>query len=617
MLTEYWYGARRVARALGIEQIGGRPALVSELIDGAESPDHPAARHFLHDLADRFDAAGLPTWQVDPRQPRSLGNILALPDGGYMVIDLESGMVSPLVSPRAGWRALRRGLVPPFDDVYFDLMRAYIDREAGTMRARLGDTWLSELRATLTVAEAEAAAWHAGEPRIWGRCVRGLWTGFGIRRWPAAWHEHMADGQARAAGWIEMTIASWETEGRISADEAACLRVCAEEPQFKAVLPHFGVHLGMSVVLRFPVGSIARAAYTLVNLLLVTLRLLARRIDRHAWRQAAGIHSPLVVLLSAVPGLGTFAYLGSRPVRSHHLLLRVGLDTVMLKVPWRLYERLGLRRLVARALPRVWSPPIATPITIAGRPARLVLAFTVITLALFAADIVLETIDDLLAPSGLLWGQVVRIFDMGGEASLPTWFTILALTVCAGLIGLIAYAKRREHDPFMWHWTGLAILLLGVSADEQAKFHDAPSDVPLRDLLGVGDFLYFAWVIPAVISLGLIGLLYARFIRALPGETRSLMLLAAVVYVTGAIVLEMVSGWYTQGHGKQNLVYGVVTSFEETLELLGIVILLRALLLYIALHVAELRIVFRQPPRVVSGARPALDDQSVHEGGAP
>ncbi|HEX5167305.1 MAG TPA: hypothetical protein VFV93_17995 [Thermomicrobiales bacterium] len=172
MLTEYWYGSNRVARAIAIDQIDGRSAITSEYVPGGPPTDRHAAHAFLDDLARRFDAVGLPTWQVDPRQPRAMDNLLETPDGVYHIIDLESGLVSPLASPRAWWRAFQRGLVPIYDDVYFDLTRAYVDREAPSIREAKGDHWLEELRRLLDEAEAETRAWHAGEPRIWSRFVQ-------------------------------------------------------------------------------------------------------------------------------------------------------------------------------------------------------------------------------------------------------------------------------------------------------------------------------------------------------------------------------------------------------------------------------------------------------------
>lgn len=180
MLTEHWYGERRVARALGIETLpGGRLAIVSERVPGGEPRDLAAARAFLHDAADRFDAVGLPSWQIDPRQPRAIGNIIERPDGAFVIIDLESGLVSPLASPRAWLRAIRRGSVPLFDEVYFDLTRAWVEREANRLRAAHGAAWLAELRALMDAAEAAEQAWHAGEPRVWRRLLRGFWRAIG------------------------------------------------------------------------------------------------------------------------------------------------------------------------------------------------------------------------------------------------------------------------------------------------------------------------------------------------------------------------------------------------------------------------------------------------------
>jgi hypothetical protein len=171
MLTEYWYGESRVARAIGIDRIGGRYAITSEFIAGCTPANRHAAHAFLDDLARRFDAVGLPTWQVDPRQPRSMDNILETPDGTYHIIDLESGLVSPLASPRAWWRAFRRGLVPIYDDIYFDLTRAWVEHEQEAIRAAKGEHWLADLRELLDRAETEALAWHASEPRLWSRLV--------------------------------------------------------------------------------------------------------------------------------------------------------------------------------------------------------------------------------------------------------------------------------------------------------------------------------------------------------------------------------------------------------------------------------------------------------------
>ena len=347
MLTEFWFGRSCVGEALRVEQIDGRWALTGRFTEGSEPADHERARQFLFDLADRFDAAGLPTWQIDPRQPRSLGNVLERADGSYTIIDLESGLVSPLASPRAWWRAIRRGMVPIYDDVYFDLTRKFVAASAERMVAEKGEAWLGRLRDQLTEAESLATQWHAAEPRLWSRAVLLVFSGFGVRPLAHSIRAKVTEGENHAEEWIERSIETWRVEGRINEAEEEHLRTAFRAPDLQAVLPHFGVHLMIGVALRFPIGSIVRASYTASNLLLASARFGLRRTDYRSWRMATRIHSPLVILVAAMPGIGTFAYVVSGPMRSNRTLLRVIFDSLGEKVPFHLYRRLGLRRVIA------------------------------------------------------------------------------------------------------------------------------------------------------------------------------------------------------------------------------------------------------------------------------
>jgi undecaprenyl-diphosphatase len=348
MLTEYWYGSRRVARMVGVEQTGDQYALVSEFVEGHEPSDKAQAKAFLRDLRARFQAAGLPTWQIDPRQPRAVDNLLETRDGTYQIVDLESGLVAPLASIKTWLRAIRRGAVPMFDEVFFDVTREYVATEAESMRATMGDAWFARLNETVNSAEAATAEWHSSEPRIPSKIVGGIWTGYNYRTWPARIKAQTAAGQERAMRSMLGAVDTWLAEGRMSEREAAAVRAQMETPQFQAVMPHLGAHIIITVILRFPFGSMARVAWSSWALMASTGRLLARRIDRKEWKRAFDIHSPFVIALSAIPGFGAFAYLAAKPVRSNRLLVRVMVDAMMLKVPGKLYERMGMRRLIAR-----------------------------------------------------------------------------------------------------------------------------------------------------------------------------------------------------------------------------------------------------------------------------
>jgi hypothetical protein len=176
-----------------------------------------------------------------------------------------------------------------------------------------------------------------------------------IGTWPERLRARRAAGDAWTAAWLASAVAAWETEGRLSAGEAERLRGWLREPHFQTVLPHLSMHLLISAVLIFPFASLTRAGWTLAALLTASMRLLVRRIDRHSWITAWRIHHPLVAALALVPAIGTCAYVVSPALRGETLLARAAFDAALLRVPWRLYERSRLRRLIAR--PAI--PPVA------------------------------------------------------------------------------------------------------------------------------------------------------------------------------------------------------------------------------------------------------------------
>ncbi len=73
-----------------------------------------------------------------------------------------------------------------------------------------------------------------------------------------------------------------------------------------------------------------------------------RKIDRAEWKRAFGIHSPLVMLVAAIPGAGSVAYLASEPIRRNRLMMRVMTDAMLFKLPKRVYLKSGTRKWIAR-----------------------------------------------------------------------------------------------------------------------------------------------------------------------------------------------------------------------------------------------------------------------------
>jgi hypothetical protein len=132
-----------------------------------------------------------------------------------------------------------------------------------------------------------------------------------------------------------------------------------------------------------------------------------------------------------------------------------------------------------------------------------------------------------------------------------------------------------------------------MAADEVASFHERLI-APMRELWGGQDLgvFYFAWVVPGMLLVLVLGLCYLRFLANLPAKTRFAFLAAAALFLGGAIGMELVGGWYAESHGLNTLTYATITTVEEGLEMAGAIVFIRALLVYLADTYAEVRFRF-------------------------
>jgi hypothetical protein len=136
---------------------------------------------------------------------------------------------------------------------------------------------------------------------------------------------------------------------------------------------------------------------------------------------------------------------------------------------------------------------------------------------------------------------------------------------------------------------GLAGIFVYLSADEASFMHELlnPALRPTRLLPGP---LYFGWVIAGIVVTVVVSALYARFVWRLLPSVRRLFLLAAALYLGGALGVEMVSAAHAFRAGTDNLAYSLWTTVEEALEMAGVAVFVYGLLRQLE---AEGPVVFR------------------------
>lgn len=180
-------------------------------------------------------------------------------------------------------------------------------------------------------------------------------------------------------------------------------------------------------------------------------------------------------------------------------------------------------------------------------------------------------------------------FYFDRESNFPSIFSFLLLLTAAALLGVIASHKRRHADPFKFQWRLLAWIFLGLALDEAVSIHELLID-PLRFAFHLSGWLRFSWVLVGVPVVGGLGLAYLRFLQALPTPARVRFMVAGAVYVTGVIGLEMISGCFFVNIEDRSPTYLLLMTLEETAEIVGVLLFIRALLLYLRPQVHRLRL---------------------------
>ncbi len=177
--------------------------------------------------------------------------------------------------------------------------------------------------------------------------------------------------------------------------------------------------------------------------------------------------------------------------------------------------------------------------------------------------------------------QLAEYFDLDIEGNIPTLYSAVSVLACSGLLALIARINWDRPDGKRYYWLGLSILFLFLAVDEGAAIHEELSDF-LEQYMDARGPLFFLWVIPYGIATLVLAFVYLRFLWSLPSATRKRFILAALLFIGGALGFEMLSAIAADRSGYDTVAYSALYTIEETLEMVGIVVFLYALLCHLA-----------------------------------
>ena len=182
------------------------------------------------------------------------------------------------------------------------------------------------------------------------------------------------------------------------------------------------------------------------------------------------------------------------------------------------------------------------------------------------------------------------LFNVDDELNIPAYFSSILLLSSSLLLAIITLLKFKAKDTYRSHWSTLALGFLFMAVDEMLTIHEHLNK-PFIRLMGENrsSLFTFAWVIPGMIIVGLMGLLFLKFLINLPKKHRNAFILAGSIYVFGALGIEMIGANYADSHGLHNLTYSMITICEESCEMAGVIVFIWPLLVYIRDQYKEIR----------------------------
>lgn len=188
-------------------------------------------------------------------------------------------------------------------------------------------------------------------------------------------------------------------------------------------------------------------------------------------------------------------------------------------------------------------------------------------------------------------GRLIPMFSLNSEASIPSTYSSIALLLCSVLLAIITKSKYRQTNRYRRYWKFLSIIFLYLAIDEAASIHELGIGITYK-IIDAGGFFYYAWVIPAIILFSLFSLIYLKFVLSLPKKTRLLFILSAATFMGGAVGVEMICGKIVTLQGENSLIYALMTTVEETLEMVGIAVFIYTLTDYLKKYVKPVIIRF-------------------------
>ncbi|MGH8019998.1 MAG: hypothetical protein ACREIA_17310 [Opitutaceae bacterium] len=177
----------------------------------------------------------------------------------------------------------------------------------------------------------------------------------------------------------------------------------------------------------------------------------------------------------------------------------------------------------------------------------------------------------------------IPLFHLDAEWTIPAFFSTMMLVAASALAAALACFARANGSRWRMRWAILSGGFFYMAVDESISLHETIGD-PIHALLPLkGTIFEYAWVVAAIPLVIVLAVYFLPMLWNMPKADRNRLILAGVVYLGGAIGAETLSGSTDVYIGNDTILYQLTVILEEGMEMAGLGLLIRTLILMLPL----------------------------------
>ncbi|MEO1027783.1 MAG: hypothetical protein AAFX02_01880 [Pseudomonadota bacterium] len=173
---------------------------------------------------------------------------------------------------------------------------------------------------------------------------------------------------------------------------------------------------------------------------------------------------------------------------------------------------------------------------------------------------------------------LLPLFNFDAEQNIPTFFSVVLILMSAAFVFLSPHRTDDRKTPPRWITWVITAALIFVALDEFASVHERIGG-SLALILPTSGIFHHAWLIPYLALCAIFAPTGWVWLRSHPIATQAQIALAAGIFLTGAVGMEMVAGILEAANltpsATSTLSFFAMT-LEELLEMSGMAVFLLA-----------------------------------------